>query len=297
MKLDLVSPVGPASFEVASPRLLEIAAEVLERGVSADAMLDVVEVMKRSSGYVAEAFAQLFVTGIWKPFEERGRPEEEWGEVVESIQRLRPIASEALVAVFRDDDDQGGRGRFRPGARAHVRARAIEAEAPAMKIAGIDLSPVTDGLGSISESIRVIRDSVSLLPEVVKNLEEIQKGVRYMADEVHKMRVGVDGLGGEVHAMRLAVEPLVEHLDKVSANVEALEPRLEDLNLAIHPFRRATSKVSRRRLANGQTAEEAAVDDLVQTELGENVSQDDGVAGLVAGVEPLPALVRCAVGE
>ena len=27
-----VSPVGPASFEVASPRLLEIAAEMIERG-------------------------------------------------------------------------------------------------------------------------------------------------------------------------------------------------------------------------------------------------------------------------
>ena len=34
IKLDLVSPVGPASFEVASPRLLEIAAEMIDRGVS-----------------------------------------------------------------------------------------------------------------------------------------------------------------------------------------------------------------------------------------------------------------------
>src|SRR5688500_4210200 len=60
VKLGLVSPVGPASFEVASPRLLEIAAEMIERGVPAEALLDVVDVMKKSSGYVAEAFAQLF---------------------------------------------------------------------------------------------------------------------------------------------------------------------------------------------------------------------------------------------
>lgn len=99
--LDLMAPVGPASFEVSSPALLEIAEEVLRRGVPPAAMFDVVEVMQRSSGYVAEAFADLFVRWVWKPFEEEGRPEERWGEVVESIERLRPIASEALVSVFR----------------------------------------------------------------------------------------------------------------------------------------------------------------------------------------------------
>lgn len=100
IKLDLVSPVGPASFEVASPRLFEIAGEMINRGVPADALLDVLEVMQRSSGYVAEAFAKLFVTSVWQPFEERGRPEEEWGDVVESIEGMRPVATQALEAVF-----------------------------------------------------------------------------------------------------------------------------------------------------------------------------------------------------
>ena len=100
IKLELMAPVGPASFEVASPRLLEIAGEMIERGVPAEALLDVVDVMKRSSGYVAEAFAQLFVTWVWQPFEEKGRPEEEWTEVVEAIQRMRPVASQALEAMF-----------------------------------------------------------------------------------------------------------------------------------------------------------------------------------------------------
>ena len=100
IKLELVSPVGPASFEVASPRLLEIAAEMIESGVAAEALLDVVDVMKRSSSYVAEAFAKLFVTSVWQPFEERGRPEEEWPEVVASIERMRPVATQALEAMF-----------------------------------------------------------------------------------------------------------------------------------------------------------------------------------------------------
>lgn len=100
VKLGLLTPVGGDAYEVASPGLLRISEEVVERGVPMAAALEVVEVMQRSSRHVAEAFAQLFVKFVWQPFEAEGQPEERWPEVLESIERLRPIASEALVAVF-----------------------------------------------------------------------------------------------------------------------------------------------------------------------------------------------------
>ena len=129
----------------------------------------------------------------------------------------------------------------------------------------------------------MVRDSVAILPEVAKTLEEIRKATISMAEEVHLMRVGVDGLGEEVEGMRAAVEPLVPHMDVVAARIEALEPRLEDLSLALHPMRRLT----RRRGANGDATEEDAVaeeaeaqaavaDELAQIDSGENVSQSDG---------------------
>jgi DNA-binding transcriptional MerR regulator len=99
-KLGILIPVGDSTFEAPSPRLLRIAEEVVGRGVPMGKALDVVEVMQRSSRYVAEAFARLFLDSIWKPFEEEGRPQERWPEVLEAIERLRPIASQALVAVF-----------------------------------------------------------------------------------------------------------------------------------------------------------------------------------------------------
>lgn len=101
VKLGLLAPVGDESYEAPSPALLRIAEEVVSRGVPMEAALDVVQVLQRSSRYVAEAFAQLFMRHVWQPFEADGRPEERWPEVLESIERLRPIASEALVAIFR----------------------------------------------------------------------------------------------------------------------------------------------------------------------------------------------------
>ncbi len=100
VKLGLLVPAGPNSFEVPSPSLLRMADQVLSLGIPIDAVLDVVEVIQRSSGYTAQAFAQLFVEHVWQPFQEEGAPEERWGEVAESIERLRPLASEALIAVF-----------------------------------------------------------------------------------------------------------------------------------------------------------------------------------------------------
>jgi hypothetical protein len=137
----------------------------------------------------------------------------------------------------------------------------------------LDLTPITEGLRSISETMRTIRDSVALLPQVAESLADIQQGVRFMGEEVHAMRRGVDELGVEVKGMRAAVDPMVEHLDVVAARIEGLEPRLEDLSLAIHPLRRATGRLGRRRSANGDGALDAD-----QTSSGENVSQDAGSA-------------------
>src|SRR5688572_19526880 len=147
----------------------------------------------------------------------------------------------------------------------------------------IDLAPITDGLRNVSQSLKLVVDSVSILPQVAETLEEIREATVGMAEEVHRMRVGVDGLGEEVDGMRAAVEPLVPHMDVVAARIEALEPRLEDLSLALHPMRRLT----RRRGANGDSAAEDALaeeaemqaevaDEVAQMDSGENVSHSDG---------------------
>ena len=100
VRLGLVRPLGSGRFEVPSPSVLRAAEEVMSRGVPLAAALSVVEAVKRHCEGVAQSFVKLFLDEVWKPFEEAGRPEPQWAEVVESIERLRPIASEVLLAVF-----------------------------------------------------------------------------------------------------------------------------------------------------------------------------------------------------
>ena len=66
-----------------------------------DAALTVIEEVKRRSESIARAFVDLFLVEVWRPFEKAGRPEDRWDEITESIERLRPMASDVVLAMFK----------------------------------------------------------------------------------------------------------------------------------------------------------------------------------------------------
>jgi DNA-binding transcriptional MerR regulator len=99
-RLGLLVPLGAGRYEAPTPSLLDAAEEVIARGASLKDALSVVESVQRSCEAVARRFVRLFLDDIWKPFEQAGHPEAEWERVVESIERLRPIASQVVLAVF-----------------------------------------------------------------------------------------------------------------------------------------------------------------------------------------------------
>jgi DNA-binding transcriptional MerR regulator len=101
VKLGLLTPVGDDLFEVPSPTLLAAAEEVVARGISLPHALELVGELRRYSRNVSEKFVKAFMTDVWKPFSEAGRPEERWSDIADSMDRLRPIAEEALLVLFR----------------------------------------------------------------------------------------------------------------------------------------------------------------------------------------------------
>jgi DNA-binding transcriptional MerR regulator len=100
LELGVLRHLGDDRFEVRSPRLSRAGAELVRIGISTERGLDVVEELRQHADGVARAFVDLFLDEVWKPFEEAGRPEERWPEVLEALERLRPLATDALVGVF-----------------------------------------------------------------------------------------------------------------------------------------------------------------------------------------------------
>jgi DNA-binding transcriptional MerR regulator len=99
-RLGLLLPVGEGAYEVPSPSLLAVAEEAVRRGIPIDAALDVFETSERHADAVATAFVELFVAQVLRPFVQQSIPAERWQELDEATERLLPLASGALVAVF-----------------------------------------------------------------------------------------------------------------------------------------------------------------------------------------------------
>jgi DNA-binding transcriptional MerR regulator len=99
-KLGLLRPLGDGRYEEMSPRLARAGEELAALGVPAEVAIEVVSRLRRHADGVARTFVRLFLEQVWKPFDEAGRPEERWTEVHAALERLRPLASDALVGVF-----------------------------------------------------------------------------------------------------------------------------------------------------------------------------------------------------
>jgi hypothetical protein len=102
VKLNLVRPLGDGRFEVPSPTLLRAGEELVNLGVDITHVLAVAEQVVRHSRAVAQAFVRVFVDDVIGPLPAPGKDDSsaEWARLQEALERLRPLASDALLAAF-----------------------------------------------------------------------------------------------------------------------------------------------------------------------------------------------------
>ncbi len=98
--LGVIVPLDDGRYEVPSPTLVRAGADVAALGVPLARVLDVLEELTRHAQGIARAFVSLFLEGVWQPFQDSGTPEDRWSQIRHALERLRPLASEALMASF-----------------------------------------------------------------------------------------------------------------------------------------------------------------------------------------------------
>ncbi len=103
VELGLLEPTDdPAKWRVLLPSVLEAGRELAAMGLDADRTLDVLKLMREELEPIAAAFVRLFDEAVLAPWDARGRPADEWPAIREAIDRIRPLAGEAVIAVFHD---------------------------------------------------------------------------------------------------------------------------------------------------------------------------------------------------
>ena len=99
-KLGILRELPDGKIEAISPRLQHAGAALVELGVRPESALATGDKLRRHAEGAARAFVDLFVQEIWEPFDKAGRPEQDWAKVREALEKMRPLASGALVAMF-----------------------------------------------------------------------------------------------------------------------------------------------------------------------------------------------------
>ena len=100
-RIGVLRPIGEGTWEVPSPTLLRAARELVELGIPLNHAIAVGESITKHTSAIAREFVRLFVQDVLDPL--RGKRDVRDGDLAkagEAVERLRPLASEAVVAAF-----------------------------------------------------------------------------------------------------------------------------------------------------------------------------------------------------
>jgi DNA-binding transcriptional MerR regulator len=133
-KLGFLRELPDGKIEALSPRLQRAGIALIDLGVSPEAGLATADKLRRHADGAARAYVDLFVKEIWEPFDRAGRPEEDWPKVREALDRMRPLASDALLAMFQitmgEATEKAGERTLREAGRSEKRKGRKAAKRP-----------------------------------------------------------------------------------------------------------------------------------------------------------------------
>ncbi len=99
-KMGLLTEINEGQYEETSPRLMAAAQAMTEMGIPMTRSLDVVEQLRQHADGVAKVYVDLFLGEIWQPFDNEGRPDDQWPRLYEVIGNLRKVSGDAMLAVL-----------------------------------------------------------------------------------------------------------------------------------------------------------------------------------------------------
>jgi DNA-binding transcriptional MerR regulator len=127
-RLGVLRLLPDGQIEVISPRLHRAATRMISFGVSPAAAVSLAGKLHEHADAVARAYVDLFTEQIWEPFDKAGRPDADWQKVLEALEALRPLASDALLAMFQitmgEETEKAAEQTLRNAGKPHRRGRS-----------------------------------------------------------------------------------------------------------------------------------------------------------------------------
>jgi DNA-binding transcriptional MerR regulator len=100
IRMGVLRTLGEGQFELSSERLDRAARELNALGVPLETLVSLVEEVRKHCQAIAREYTKLFLEQVWRPFQDAGEPKEQWDDVQAALDNLRPLATDAVVAIF-----------------------------------------------------------------------------------------------------------------------------------------------------------------------------------------------------
>jgi len=100
-RIGVLRPIGEDTWEVPSPTLLRAGRDLIDLGIPLEHSIAVAESINKHTTAIAKEFVRLFVKDVLQPMRKEGSPTEgDLAAAGEAVERLRPLASQAVMASF-----------------------------------------------------------------------------------------------------------------------------------------------------------------------------------------------------
>lgn len=99
--LGVVVPHPDGRLEVVSPTLLRAGLQVVALGIPAEAVVAAQQRVAQHAAAAARLYVELFRDTVWREFADAGQPPQDWPRVQQAVERVQPVASQAMLATFR----------------------------------------------------------------------------------------------------------------------------------------------------------------------------------------------------
>jgi DNA-binding transcriptional MerR regulator len=150
LKVGLVRRRDDGIFELTSPRLVHHGRELAKLGMGLERQLEIIGRVREQADKIAEAYVEIFLDAVWRPFEQAGQPEERWPDVHDALERLHPLAAESVVSIFglamgEATEREFGRQIERIATEREALEARVAAEAAAAGAEGTSAGEAADG--------------------------------------------------------------------------------------------------------------------------------------------------------
>jgi len=99
--LGLVVRQPDGRLRIESPSLLRAGLQVVALGIPAEIVVAAQRRVTEHAQAAARIYVEMFRDTVWRAFADDGQPAEEWPRVQQAVERVQPVASQAMLAAFR----------------------------------------------------------------------------------------------------------------------------------------------------------------------------------------------------